>query len=46
MVTNLIYYSGHSLENMTHVIHIIEVIGDYSLPLTSSMKVGNNDTCK
>ena len=31
---------------MTHIIYIIEVIGGYILPLTSSMKVGNNDICK
>ena len=31
---------------MTYVIYIIEVIGGYILPLTSSMKVENNDTCK
>ena len=31
---------------MTHVIHIMEVIGGYILSITSSMKVGNNDTCK
>jgi hypothetical protein len=31
---------------MTHVIHIIEVIGSYILPLISTMKVGNNDICK
>jgi hypothetical protein len=31
---------------MIHVIHIMEVIGGYILPLTSSMKVGNNDTYK
>ena len=31
---------------MTHVIHIMEVIGGYILSLTSFMKVGNNDTCK
>ena len=36
----------NSLEIMTHVIHIIEVIGGYILLLTSSKKVGNNDTCK
>jgi hypothetical protein len=31
---------------MTHAIHIIEVIGGYILPLTSYMKVVNNDTYK
>jgi hypothetical protein len=31
---------------MTHVIHIMEVIGGYFLPLTSPMKIRNNDTCK
>ena len=31
---------------MTHVIHIMEVISGYILPLTSSLKVINNDTCK
>ena len=31
---------------MTHVIYIMEVIGGYILPLTSSLKVRNNDTCK
>ena len=36
----------NSLEIMTYVIHIMEVIGGYIVPLTSSMKVGNNDTFK
>ena len=36
----------NNLEIMTHVIYIMEVISGYILPLTSSMKVGNNDTCK
>jgi hypothetical protein len=31
---------------MTHVIHIMEIIGGYILPLTTSMKVVNNDTYK
>jgi hypothetical protein len=31
---------------MLHVIHIMKVIGGYILPLTFSLKVGNNDTCK
>ena len=31
---------------MTHVIHIIEVIGSYILPLISTMKVENNDIYK
>jgi hypothetical protein len=31
---------------MTHVIHIMEVIGGYILPLTFSMKIVNNDICK
>ena len=31
---------------MTHVIHIMEVVGGYILSLTSSMKVVNNDTYK
>jgi hypothetical protein len=31
---------------MTHVIHIMEVIGGYIQPLTSSMKLVNNDTYK
>ena len=31
---------------MTHVVHIMEVIGDDILPLTSSMKFENYDTYK
>ena len=31
---------------MTYVIYIIEFIGGYILPLTSSMKVENNDIYK
>jgi hypothetical protein len=31
---------------MTYVIHIMEVIVGYILPLTFSMKVENNDTYK
>ena len=31
---------------MTHVIHIMEVIDGYILPLTSSMKLVDYDTCK
>jgi hypothetical protein len=31
---------------MTHVIHIMKVIGGYILQLTSSIKVVNNDTYK
>jgi hypothetical protein len=36
----------NSLDIKTHVIHIMEVISGYILPLTSSMKVVNNNTCK
>ena len=31
---------------MTHIIHIMEVIGGYILQLTSFLKAGNYDTCK
>jgi hypothetical protein len=31
---------------MTHVIHIMEVIGGYILPLTFSMKLVDYDICK
>ena len=31
---------------MTHVVYIMEVISDYILPLTSSIKLENYDICK